>query len=107
MSFHSKVALLRSVAGIDAPSRAVIERFILQLGIGCALVLTPCVLGWRPWQESTHPLGFFFSLSAVINLVLAAARRQRFAAPNLNLWDASLAFSGCAALLRTIEHYPG
>ena len=100
MSLVPKLSLMPPGASLDDRSCRVIRGFALQLGVGLLLVLGPCILGVRPWDGAAQLLALIFSLNGLITFFMAASRRDRFLGPSLNLWDAAIAFNGCAALFR-------
>lgn len=81
-----------------------IRRFALQLCIAFFLVLGPCILGMRAWDGAAQLLALIFSLNGLITFFMAVSKRDRLFGPSLNLWDAAIAFNGCAALLRAVMH---
>src|ERR1700722_5503357 len=98
MSLDFKFSLVPPTASLDGRSRRVIRGFALQLCIAFFLVLSPCILGMRSWDGAAQLLALIFSLNGLITFFTAASKRDRFLGPSLNLWDAAIAFDGCAAL---------
>ena len=89
-----------SIVWLDSQSRQSIRDFSLQLGIACALVAVPCLVGLRPWAESAQLLALVFTFYSICDIVRAMRKRDRFTAPSLNFWDEAMAFSGCSYLVR-------
>jgi hypothetical protein len=104
MSLDFKFSLVPPGASLDDRSRRVMRGFALQLCIGFFVVLGPCILGMRPWDGAAQLLALIFSLNGLVTLFMAASRRDRLLGPSLNLWDAAIAFNGCAALFRAVMH---
>jgi hypothetical protein len=104
MSLDFKFSLVPPGASLDDRSRRVIRGFALQLCFGFFLVLSLCILGMRPWDGAAQLLALIFSLNGLVTFFMAASKRDRFLGPSLNLWDAAIAFNGCAALLHAVMH---
>jgi hypothetical protein len=104
MPLDFKFSLVPPGASLDDRSRRVMRGFALQLCIGSFVVIGPCILGMRPWDGAAQLLALIFSLNGLVALFMAASRRDRLFGPSLNLWDAAIAFNGCAALLRAVMH---
>jgi hypothetical protein len=104
MSLDFKFSLVPPGASLDDRSRRVMRGFALQLCIGFFVVLGPCILGMRPWDGAAQLLALIFSLNGLVTLFMAVSRRDRLLGPSLNLWDAAIAFNGCAALFRAVMH---
>jgi hypothetical protein len=104
MSLDFKFSCVPPRASLDDRSRRVIRGFALQLCVSSFLVLGPCIFGMRPWDGAAQLLALIFSLNGLIKFFIAASKRDRLFGPSLNLWDAAIAFNGCAALLHAVMH---
>jgi hypothetical protein len=94
-----------AIVTLDGQSRRSVQEFTIQFGIGCAVVLAPCLAGLRPWTGVGPLLALIFSLNSFMNFCRAVLRREKMNGPSLNLWDEAIAFSGCSYLLRAIVQY--
>jgi hypothetical protein len=98
-------APLMAVVLLDRKSRRSVREFTIQFGIGCAVVLGPCIMGMRPWVGAAQLLALIFSLNGFIDFCRAMLNKEKMNESSLNLWDEAIAFTGCSYLLHAMIRY--
>lgn len=84
-------ALLR-----DGQSRGVLREFVIQAGIGLALMVVLYVVRAQTIPELGQAAVRVFSFYSIIDCARAMARREEVWGPSLSRWDQAAAYSLCA-----------
>ena len=87
---------------LDIRSRQSIREFLIQAGIGAAIMLALFAAGSQTWRELGNSAVRVFAFYAVMDCIRAAHGRETLARGSLNRWDQAAAYIGFALLLDVV-----
>ena len=92
---------------LDIQSRHSLREFLIQLGIGLAVMLVLFAVSGQTWQDLAHSVVRVFTFYGAIDCLRASHRRDPIWGPSLNRWDQAAAYSFCAVLADIATKWPG
>ena len=92
---------------LDAESRHSLREFLIQFGIGLAIMVVLCAATSQTLTELAHAVVRVFTFYSVIDCLRASHRGDRLCGPSLNRWDQAAAYSFFAVLLDAVTKWPG